>query len=69
MDVDQLKRKLPKTAFAFRGYNTTNLGRSDELLRHPAYGQIVRSCLREASLVCSDVTSKRVDLAARRPSV
>ena len=65
MEVSHFRRKLPKSAFAFRGYNTTNLGRSHELLLHPAYGPVVRACLKEASLVCGDVISKRVDLTAR----
>src|SRR2546421_688582 len=35
------------TAFAFRGYNVTNLGRTPELLDHPAYGPVVRAALSE----------------------
>ncbi len=65
MDPAQLKACLPKSAFAFRGYNITNLGRSFDLLQHPDYGPIVRACLKKASQVCSDVTSKHVDLVSR----
>jgi [acyl-carrier-protein] S-malonyltransferase len=65
MDPSQLKAGLSTSAFAFRGYNTTNLGRSFDLLRHSDYGPIVRDCLKKASDVCSDVTSKRVDLIGR----
>ena len=32
---------MDEAAFAFRGYNVTNLGRTPELLEHPAYGPIV----------------------------
>jgi [acyl-carrier-protein] S-malonyltransferase len=40
--------RLGYTAFAFRGYNTTNLGRTSELLAHPAYGPVVERYLVEA---------------------
>lgn len=50
---------------AFRGYDLTNLGRGPELLEHRTYGPIVRATLDEASLLCSDVLGKKVDLAAR----
>ncbi len=42
---------LPATAFAFRGYDRTNLGRTPELLAHPVYGSIVEAALRERSEV------------------
>ena len=56
---------LPTTAFAFRGYNVANLGRTPELLDHPVYGPIVEAVLREGSEVCSDATGRPVDLVAR----
>ena len=65
MNPEQLKKRMPEAAFAFRGYNVTNLGRSTELLLHVAYGPIVQSCLSEAGKVCSDVISKKVDLVDR----
>jgi [acyl-carrier-protein] S-malonyltransferase len=65
MNPEQLKKRMPDAAFAFRGYNVTNLGRSTELLSHPAYGPIVKSCLTEAGKVCSDAISKKVDLVDR----
>jgi [acyl-carrier-protein] S-malonyltransferase len=65
MDVAELKERLSMSAFAFRGYNVTNLGRSHELLAHSKYGPIVRDCLREGSAVCSDLIGKRVDLISR----
>lgn len=56
---------LEQTAFAFRGYNVRNLGRSRELLRHSLYGDIVREHLEEASGICSRARNRRVDLVDR----
>ncbi len=64
MQVD-LKARLGATAFAFRGYNVTNTGRSLELLEHATYGPLVESLLTEASEVCAEVTGKPTDLPAR----
>ncbi len=65
MTPDQLKQRLPNAAFAFRGYNVTNLGRSGELLEDAAYGAIVRACLQKAGSVCSEVIARPVDLVDR----
>jgi [acyl-carrier-protein] S-malonyltransferase len=65
MNPDELSKRMPAAAFAFRGYNVTNLGRSKELLSHAAYGPTVRTCLRDSAAVCSDVISKKVDLVRR----
>lgn len=65
MDVKQFKDQLATTAFAFRGYNITNLGRSGELLAHPRYGATVRDCLREAAKTHADVTGRKSDLIHR----
>ncbi|MBP85502.1 MAG: ACP S-malonyltransferase [Planctomycetaceae bacterium] len=65
MQPQELKDRLASSAFAFRGYNVTNLGRSYELLSHPKYGPVVEDCLREAGRVCSDVIGKRVNLVTR----
>ena len=65
MKPKALQAKLATTAFAFRGYNITNLGRSAELLAHQAYGPIVLECLESASAVCAEVTGKPVDLVRR----
>ncbi len=59
------KQRLKATAFVFRGYNITNLGRSSELLAHPAYGPVVEPFLREAGAVCGDVIGRKVDLVQR----
>lgn len=60
----ELNTHLDTTAFAFRGYNTTNLGRSDELLTHRVYGPLVEAHLREAGQIASDVLKERIDLVA-----
>ena len=49
-----LARRIGTAAFAFRGYDVANLGRSPELLDHPAYGPVVAEVLDEASEVCSE---------------
>ena len=60
-----LQEHLPNAAFVFRGYNVTNLGRSAELLAHPAYGPVVERFLHEASAICCDLLSKKIDLVRR----
>jgi [acyl-carrier-protein] S-malonyltransferase len=60
-----LKDRLPNSAFVFRGYNVTNLGRSAELLAHRAYGPVVERYLHEASAICCDLLSKKIDLVRR----
>ena len=54
-----LQTKISSTAFAFRGYNITNLGRSPELFASRTYGPIVRSYLRRAGDICAGVTGRR----------
>lgn len=63
--AQHLRARLPQTAFAFRGYNVTNLGRTAELLTHPVYGPVVARYLARASAVCSSVLGRRVDLYHR----
>jgi [acyl-carrier-protein] S-malonyltransferase len=62
---DDLKRHMSSAVFAFRGYDVTNLGRTRELLLHPAYGPIVRARLDRASAVCEQVLARPFDLSAR----
>jgi [acyl-carrier-protein] S-malonyltransferase len=62
---EDLKKRISTAAIAFRGYDATNIGRSSELLLHPVYAPIVQNHLDAASLICSDVLGKKVDLAAR----
>jgi [acyl-carrier-protein] S-malonyltransferase len=63
--ASHLVDRLGVTAYAFRGYNVTNLGRSFELLAHPAYGPVVEGYLRSASELCADVLRRKVDLVDR----
>jgi len=60
-----LTNDLSDTAFAFRGYNITNLGRTKEFLAHPVYADTVRNYLNTAGEICSDVIGRSVDLVAR----
>ncbi len=57
-----LRAGLSTTAFAFRGYNLTNLGRTHELLAHAIYGPTVLGYLQWAGEICSKETGKSVDL-------
>ncbi len=65
MNADEMATRLPNTAIAYRGYNETNLGRSDELLARPDYQSTVGRYLTEASEVCSEVVGRQVDLNRR----
>lgn len=60
-----LKTRIANAAFALRGYNVTNLGRSPELLVHPVYGPVIERALAEASEICSETLGRKVDLALR----
>lgn len=60
-----IREDLKGTAWAFRGYNVTNLGRTPELLEHPAYGPIVERNLKEASELYTAATMQRVNLVKR----
>jgi [acyl-carrier-protein] S-malonyltransferase len=62
---DRLKEDIRTAAFAFRGYNVTNLGRTAELLAHPSYGPTFSAVLGDASQACSEVLGRPVDLLAR----
>ncbi len=62
---DEFLNHMPATAFAFRGYNIENLGRTPELLDHPVYGPTVESALREGAEVCGKVIGRPVDLVSR----
>ncbi len=59
-----LRKRIGATAFAFRGFDVENLGRSVEFLDHPAFGPIVGRVLAEASELCSGAIRAKVDLAA-----
>jgi [acyl-carrier-protein] S-malonyltransferase len=57
-----IRKRIRSTAFAFRGFDVENVGRSVELLDHPVYGEIVARVLAEASELCSEAIHARVDL-------
>ncbi len=61
----ELKNILKNTAFAFRGYNVTNLGETPKLLGHQVFGPVVKKHLQRAADVCSEVTKTNVDLVGR----
>lgn len=60
-----LPARIGTAAFAFRGYDTSNLGRSHELLAHRVYGPIVSGHLERASAVAASTLGRPVDLARR----
>src|SRR5262245_23782058 len=62
--ANSLQSRIASTAFAFRGYNTTNLGRTPELLAHPTYGRTMRRYLDRGSEICAGIVGRPVDLAA-----
>jgi [acyl-carrier-protein] S-malonyltransferase len=61
--VAALRGRIGSVAFAFRGYDISNHGRSAELLEHPAFGPVVRKVLHEASTITADTLHQQVDLA------
>ena len=64
MKID-LQSRLYNSAFAFRGYNVVNLGRTPELLEVPKYAPVMERYLDAASETCSDMVGRTVDLVAR----
>lgn len=62
---DAIRDRLGVTAFAFRGYNTTNLGRTRELLHHGVYGPVLSRHLHAASKMCGELLARPVDLEGR----
>lgn len=65
MPEHNFAESIPHWAFAFRGYDIENLGRSHELLEHATYGPILRQQLVESSAICSELVGRSVDLVAR----
>ena len=59
-----LKKRMPKAAIAFRGYNTANLGRTRELLEKPAYAPFVEQHFSMLSQFYGDITNRQTDLLA-----
>lgn len=61
----QLAKGIRKSAFALRGFDVKNLGRTPELLFHPKYGPIMEKHLRLGSEICADTMKTPVDLVKR----
>lgn len=59
------RTEVGHAAYAFRGYNYTNLGRTPELLAEPAYETILQTHLEHASTIGSDILGRSIDLVAR----
>lgn len=59
------KFDIETTAFAFRGYNVTNLGRTAELLADDRYAGPLVGYLDRASAVCREAIGRPVDLVGR----
>jgi [acyl-carrier-protein] S-malonyltransferase len=62
--MNDLRRRLPQSALAFRGYNVKNLGRTAEFLAHRVYGPIFTRRLQAAASVAADLLQRSVDLVA-----
>ena len=56
---------IQRTAFALRGYNVTNLGKTGEFVDHPLYGEIIQRYLETASKICRHLTGLPTDLIQR----
>lgn len=63
--AEQLRQSVPRSAFAFRGYNITNLGRTPELWQVDAYRPFLQRWLEVGSDVCHQAHGQRSDLVAR----
>lgn len=61
----QLVKGIRKSAFAFRGFDVKNLGRTPELLLHPKYGPIMEKHLRLISEISADTMKMPIDLVKR----
>jgi [acyl-carrier-protein] S-malonyltransferase len=64
MTPAELSAALPSTAVAFRGYNTSNLGRSRELLGIGSYAETMRRWLDRGSSQATKLLRRPVDLLA-----
>ncbi len=63
LTASDLRNRIRSTAFAFRGFDVENVGRSAELLDHPVYGPILSQVLGQASELCAEAIHSQVDLA------
>jgi [acyl-carrier-protein] S-malonyltransferase len=65
MDIGKLRSCVSSSAFSFRGYDISNLGRSAELLTHPVYGPTLREWLEKADNACAEIRGRKMDLVDR----
>jgi len=65
MPKRNLIERIPDCVLAFRGYNVVNLGRTPELLEHPAFAAVVENQLAAVSDAASDILKRHVDLVAQ----
>ncbi len=63
--LNELQRHIETTAFSFRGYSVTNLGKTSELLAHAVYGPTMERHLHAAGEICAAETGRPVDLVRR----
>ena len=56
---------IGEAALAFRGYNTTNLGRTKELIEVPKYAPVVEEELARFGAICSEFVNNPIDLSRR----
>ena len=63
--ASDLKPALEKTAWAFRGYNVTNLGKTTELMKVPQYTTIVTEVLETVSQLASAILRKKIDYVSQ----
>ncbi len=62
---NDLSKRISTAAFACRGYNVTNMGRTLELLNHSVFGKTVESFLKAGAEICADTIHETVDLVDR----
>lgn len=65
MEPEALRRSIRTVAWAFRGYDVQNMGRSRELLLHDLYGPIVRETLEHVGEIASEAVGRPIDLVHR----
>ena len=61
----QLASGIRRSAFAFRGFDVKNLGRTPELLAHAKYGPVMEKYLKLGSEICADSMKLPIDLVKR----
>lgn len=65
MTIDDLKQRLNRVVVTFRGYNTTNVGRTRELLADERYREILLPHLKQASAHADATLNRHCSLIER----